>query len=153
MFIATITVQSTVFQEEPSEDVLQEIADEFLEEVYRLIREYGFEDEIAVEAIWEKGCVLEHFSLFAANADAWINLATAAGGYKVLKEYKDLREGALLITKDLMGFSKTIASIPVKIVRAVISDRQLPREQEEKLPDLQQLTKKAKRRGKRKKKK
>ena len=107
MFIATITVQSSVFKEEPSE------------EVNLLIREHGLQDEIVFEATWEKGCVLEYFSLFAANADAWISLATAAAGYKVLKEYKDLREGALLITKDLMGFSKTIAGIPVKIVRSV----------------------------------
>lgn len=153
MFIATITVQSNIFKEEPSEDVLQEIADEFLEEVHRLINEHGFEGEIAVEATWERGCVLEHFALFAANADAWISLATAAGGYKFLKEYKALREGALLITKDLMGFSKTIAGIPVKIVRSVISDREPPRGSGEKLPDLHSPPKKAKRRGKGKKKK
>lgn len=132
MYIATITVQSNVFPDEPAEEVLRKIANEIYLELNKLVKKHSLERDLRIEAYWRKGCVVEHFLLFAQNAEAWIGIAEAAGGYKLLKEYKSLREGALLITQDLRNFSKTVCCIPVKVVRSVILDKK-PSEKGEKL--------------------
>ncbi|MCW8922655.1 MAG: hypothetical protein OQK69_03355 [Gammaproteobacteria bacterium] len=108
MKLFTITIHSDLFGQELPDDVLEAMAYAYLDELNRLLKKHGLTDIFEVEAYWARGSLVEWFNLILVNTPL-VEMFSAKMLYNTIKEYKDLRESVLLISKDMRNFKTKIS--------------------------------------------
>lgn len=121
MHLFTITIHSNCFGKDVADEVLKEMAIQFHQEMERLLEVYGIGSDLSVDTYWRKGSFIAEILLTLQNADL-ASVLTAAGSYKVIKEYKSLRENVILITEDIKKFSTKVHGIFVSPSSSHLSD-------------------------------
>ena len=125
MHLFTITIHSNLFGKELDDEILEEMAYEYLKEINISMEKRGLSNDFKVEAYWTRGSLVEHFLLILQNADI-ASMFTTAITYKTLKDYKDIRESVILVAQDLRKFRKVVSGINLYTKDSLISETKPP---------------------------
>ncbi|MDT0602190.1 hypothetical protein [Thalassotalea castellviae] len=110
MQLFTITIHSNCFGKDIEDELLEEMAAHFHQEMKRLLKVHGVDSDLSVDTYWRKGSLIAEFLLTLQNVDI-ASVLTIAGSYKVVKEYKSLRENVVLIAGDIKKFSTKVGGV------------------------------------------
>lgn len=121
MHTFTITIHSHLFGKELDENILEKMAIEYEKEFMRLLKVHKLHNTFRVETYWSRGSLIQQFLLIVQDSNL-VAIFASAGAYKVLKEYKSLRENVVLLAGDIKKISKNVAGIPVSIRDYYICD-------------------------------
>jgi len=121
----TITLHSNLFGSELDDEILEEMAEVFADSFYKSLEKRQLSDTFTSEIYWVRGSLVEHIQLLLQDPMLIATLGST-GTYKILQEYKVLRENAILIANDLKMVSTKVKGHYLSVKDAWVSDTKPP---------------------------